>query len=107
MPLHWGHFIIDYLSRLWDVSQYEMHKIAYIPWLYGSNIDGNIKTCLDYLGITDRLVPIIKPTRFRKVIVAAPAMSFAWEFDSEKFQSVVNKIKKKLYLMLRVWGCKK
>lgn len=96
MPLHWGHFIIDYLSRLWVIPTVNDNiRIAYFNRYFDGNLGGNYEKCLKLLGIKpDRLLKIDRPTQFCKVLVPEAAMAYAYSFDSLKYKSVINLIKK-------------
>ena len=96
MPLHWGHFIIDYLSRLWVIPTVNDNiRIAYFNRYFDGNVGGNYEKCLKLLGIQpDRLLKIDRPTQFCKVLVPEAAMAYAYSFDSLRYKSVINLIKK-------------
>lgn len=65
---HWGHFLMDMVSRLWYVMDIdESSRIVYDSQV---EIEGVYLEFLHLLGIkTDQLIRVDKPTRFRKVIV--------------------------------------
>lgn len=73
---HWGHFLIDLTGRMWYLctllKQNSKIKIAYIG---EEEPKGSYLDFFKMLGVEkERLVRIMKPTRFRKVLV--PEMSF-------------------------------
>ena len=75
---HWGHFIIDSISRLWFALQ-DPSKYTYVylgTALYiGEEIHKNIYEFLRLFGIDkSQILYITKPTIFRKVII--PEMSY-------------------------------
>lgn len=72
---HWGHFIIDILSRLWyllEDNSENKTKIAFTTMINdeSTKIDGNYKEFFNLFGISDdRILLINKPTKFKKVII--------------------------------------
>lgn len=70
---HWGHFIMDLVSRLWYAIEVDKEiKIAYDGT---DDINGNYLEFMRLAGITkERLIRVDTPTRFKSVIV--PEVSF-------------------------------
>lgn len=69
---HWGHFILDFVGRLWYVLQCnENYKLVYTCRLGESEpIIGNYLEFIRLLGIDEsRLMMVNQVTRFKKVIV--------------------------------------
>lgn len=70
---HWGHFIIDIVSRLWYLLEYnDKLKVVFTTMLHddSTKIDGNYKEFLNLFGISDdRILLINKPTKFKKIII--------------------------------------
>lgn len=97
LPLHWGHFLIDYICRLYVLLENDKgYRIAYFSRFEDSDVYGNFKELLGYLGIgMDRFVKISEPTLFEKVIVPEPSMGYAFEFCAEKYRLVINRIKER------------
>ncbi len=72
--LHWGHFLIDLVSRLWYIFECDKDKIdAYIisGEFYGnSEVQiANVREFLELLGILDKTRMITVPTIFNSVII--------------------------------------
>ena len=69
---HWGHFLIDIVSRLWYVIKNpNEYKIVFaVEMLSNTKINGNYLEFLELLGIDkDRIIIINEPTMFKSVIV--------------------------------------
>lgn len=65
---HWGHFIMDLVSRLWYVV--EVDKSIKIVYDANADISGVYLEFMRLLGIEEnRLIRVDEPTRFRSVIV--------------------------------------
>ena len=60
LPLHWGHFLIDYICRLYVLLENDKgYRIAYFSRFEDGDVSGNFKELLGYLGIgLDRFVKI-------------------------------------------------
>ncbi len=110
---HWGHFIIDIVSRLWYVQGKEnKYKVVFTSKLFQQmDIDGNYLEFMNLFGIkTENIIILDKPTQFKKVIVPEvsiyPGKYFTKEYKSI-FEKVCNKVKKdknipkKIYLSRR------
>lgn len=109
LPLHWGHFLVDYVSRLWAVYEYEeKFKIAYIHRAGEHELSKNIKDFLEFAGISeDRLLCITKPTIFKKILVPSSAFGGGYEFNAEKYTKVVDVVKKNALLKAESEGLKR
>lgn len=93
LPLHWGHFIIDYICRLWAPLKETKYRIAYFSRPFDKELCGNFRECLELMGIPfDRLIYIDKPTQFKKVLVVEPSMGFAFSFNTHTYRFVINNI---------------
>ena len=71
---HWGHFLVDTLSRLWALFREQgaprVDKIVFC--LHEGEkpfTGGNIGAALRLLGIADKIEFISRPTRYRRVVV--------------------------------------
>lgn len=89
---HWGHFLVDGLSRLYGADKYKHLRIAYV----GENnqcIRGNFLDLFSLLGINkDRLLLITKPTQFKKVIIPSPSQE-AGGFWTNEFKNIFNRVR--------------
>ena len=95
LPLHWGHFIIDYICRFWAPLREKKYRIAYFSRPSDEALCGNFIKCIELMGIPiDRLICIDKPTQFKQVLVVEPAMGFAFSFNVPSYKFVVDNILK-------------
>ena len=87
---HWGHFIIDIVSRLWYLLEDNSENKAKIVFTTMINdehtkIDGNYKEFLNLFGISDdRILLINKPTKFKKIIIPECSARFIQESITQK-----------------------
>lgn len=69
---HWGHFLIEGVTRLWYFLENDPTVDKYVFFLDENEqrqISGNYREFLQLLKIWDKLEIINKPTRYRRVIV--------------------------------------
>lgn len=68
---HWGHFIYEFITRLWYCQRNENLRIAYCGWGFDEGIlHGSYGRFFQLMGIDkSRLIDIRRPTRFNTVIV--------------------------------------
>ena len=68
---HWGHFLIDFCTRLWAADVYPGHKLVFITYEKAHvNLHDNIWRFMELLGIDLKNVLFInQPTKFKKVFV--------------------------------------
>lgn len=90
---HWGHFLMDLISRLWFILEDEykkLYKNCRIVYDSSEDICGGYLEILKLLGIEEKqLFRIEKPTQFSKVIV--PDCSFKPGIMlNEKFKEMYN-----------------
>lgn len=74
---HWGHFLVDVVSRLWYFLRNDPSIDSYVfivPEGTHPNIQGNYKEFFTLLNIWDRLEFVNTPTTYREVIV--PELGF-------------------------------
>lgn len=77
MPKHWGHFIIDVLSKLWCVYDYPQLRIAYCGLSWDNGVTGNYSELLQLAGIEkERLLFIDKAYKVRNVIIPSRTLGF-------------------------------
>lgn len=90
----WGHFITESISRLWYALEKnpEVDRYVFIGD-YGkeSCFSGNYLEFLKLLGIADKTEIIIRPTKYKKVII--PDNGFVYnEYYTEKYVQMFNTI---------------
>ena len=72
MVNHWGHFLIEGVTRLWYFLEQDPSVDKYVFFLDEGEqrqIQGNYREFFQLLGIWDKLEFINRPTTFRRVIV--------------------------------------
>ena len=91
---HWGHFLVEGVTRLWYFLEQDPSVDKYIFALDQNeqrDISGNYKQFLTLLGIWDKVEFINAPATFQEVIV--PDMAFRrWGFYSPKYLAVFDRI---------------
>ncbi len=91
---HWGHFLVEAVSRLWYFLRNDNTVDKYVFFVgYGEirEIKGNYKEFFELLGIYDKIEIINKPTCYKNVIV--PELGYKWrEYFSDDYKNIFNKI---------------
>jgi capsular polysaccharide biosynthesis protein len=95
MHYHWGHFLINTLSRLWPIvadSELQYSKIVFFSADGESHpIKDNLLQVFRILGIADKVEVRTSPSAFSKVIV--PDLSFSIEHCySREFAAIFQRI---------------
>lgn len=91
---HWGHFLVEAVSRLWYALEGDTTVDKYVFFLdegQEREIRGNYKTFFELLKIWDRIEIINTPTTFREVII--PQIAFqCMKFYSPKFLDIFDAV---------------
>lgn len=94
LPRHWGHVLIDVLSKLWFVVEHpHEYKIAYcgLGWA-DDGVSGNYRQLLSLADIDDSdLLYVTKPTRFREILIPSRTLGFERPWN-KRYLTVVDKI---------------
>ena len=94
MIAHWGHFLVEGVTRLWYFLENDPTVDKYVFALDEGEIreiKGNYKEFFNLLGIWDKLEFINKPITYREVIV--PDMAFRrWGAYSPKYLRIVDTV---------------
>lgn len=89
---HWGHFLIEGVSRLWYYLTHPEHVDRYV---FISEIEGvtearaNYRAFFELLGIMDKVVVINQPTRYRSVIVPERAYGYR-EYYTQQYKQIFD-----------------
>ncbi len=91
---HWGHFLVETVTRLWYVLEQDATIDKYVFFL-GANeqrtVSGNHRAFLELLKIWDKVEFVNTPTTYREMIV--PEMAFArMEYYSPKYIQIFDTI---------------
>lgn len=96
IPNHWGHFLLDVVSRLWFALE-NTSRIAFcISGFSNGKLIPNMQEFFELLGYDEqRLIIIDKPTRFHRVMIPEPSLcqDNQWYFHP-KYMETVNRVKK-------------
>lgn len=90
---HWGHFLYDFITRLWYALDNTHLRLAYCGWGFDEGtFYGSYGRFFDLLGINrSRLIDIRKPTRFKSVIV--PEQSYLRnEYVTDVHRELLKKV---------------
>ena len=91
---HWGHFLVEGVTRLWYFLENDASVDKYIFALDEGEIrqiKGNYRRFLELLKIWDKLEFINRPITYREVIV--PEMAFRrWGYYSPKYLDIFNTV---------------
>lgn len=91
---HWGHFLLDVVSRLWYALEHDVKVDSYV-FLVEENSSrkptGNYFEFFRLLGIDKKIRIVNTPTRFTKVII--PEISFAkGKYYSDKYNQIFDQV---------------
>lgn len=94
MVKHWGHFLVEAVTRLWYFLESDNTIDKYVFFIdenQAREIKGNYREFFELLGIWNKLDFINVPTKYREVIV--PESSFFFhKFYSEQFLNIYNTV---------------
>jgi len=91
---HWGHFLVESVSRLWYFMQNDPTVDKYVFFLDNDQdrkIGRNHQAFLELLGIWDKTIFLTCPTRFREVIVPEPSY-VCMQYWSEQYLTVFDAV---------------
>lgn len=95
MIKHWGHFLVDFVPRLWFFAKNDSPEIdkyvMTVPYGTAEEAVGNFKRLLELLGIYDKTLIIARPVKFREVIIPEPSYQFL-NFYSAEFKLICDRI---------------
>lgn len=91
---HWGHFLVEGVSRLWYFLENDTHIDKYVFFIDENEhreIRGNYREFLELLGVWDKIEIINRPTAFREVLV--PELSLKCHtYYSPKFRRLFDTV---------------
>ena len=91
---HWGHFLLESITRLWFFLEHDDPSYTYVFIVdEGTSppIIGNFRQFFELLGIIDRLVFLNKPTQYNKVII--PGRSFqSNRFYYQEYSDILDRV---------------
>ncbi|POT78555.1 hypothetical protein C3378_14805 [Klebsiella michiganensis] len=91
---HWGHFLLDFLSRMWYlIDNYRGEEIVYIS--HNNIIDSNYIEFFKLLGVDEaKIRKITIPTRFKKIII--PEFSRTESYYNEHYLNLFKTISERV-----------
>lgn len=96
--MHWGHFLIDDVSRLWIVNGLSAGNVEYYVFTKEAgdkrNFSGNYLAFFRLLGIESKIRLIDQPMRFDEVIVPEVAYERGKHYSAE-FVEIFEKVSQK------------
>ncbi|MGN0978625.1 MAG: glycosyltransferase 61 family protein [Faecousia sp.] len=91
---HWGHFLVEAVTRLWYVLEQDSTVDKYVFFVDENEertVKGNYRQFFELLKIWDKLELVSTPTTYREVIV--PQIAFqCMKFYSPKFLAIFDAI---------------
>lgn len=96
---HWGHFLVEAVSRIWYCLKNDISVDEYVFFYnYNENheLKGNYNEFFELLGILDKIKIINKPTTYREVIVPELAYKRRKYYSQEYkdiFDTIVSNVK--------------
>ena len=103
IPKHWGHILIDVLSKMWWITDSSIPhdiKIVFCGLDWDGKLEGVYKEVFDLMGIApERMLHIQKPTLFRRVYLPSRTLGFKHKWNSSyliPIQVIINGANKKV-----------
>lgn len=95
--VHWGHFIVDCIQRLWYSleNDHNIDKYVFIVFegsgVKKEHLQGNYREFFELLGIYDKLEFIDKPTKFSHILI--PDLAYMKnEYYTQEYVDLLNHI---------------
>lgn len=91
---HWGHFLVEAVTRMWYALEQDPSIDKYVFFLNENEervLKGNYKEFFVLLGIWDKLELISKPTTYREVVVPQTAFH-CMSYYSPKYLAIFDAI---------------
>lgn len=94
---HWGHFLVEAITRLWYFLEEDCLVDKYIFFVGMKSedlkIEGNFREFFRLLGVLDKIEIINQPTSYREVIV--PALSYSeGDYFSQQYKDIFARVVK-------------
>ena len=90
---HWGHFIYEFITRLWYFLEYKQYKLVYCGWGFEpQKLHGSYQRFFELLGIEqNQLEDIRTPIRYRKIIVPEQCY-LRRKYYTEKYRELLDTV---------------
>lgn len=94
---HWGHFLIEGISRLWYALEHSDEFDEFVFFTISDcnySLEGNFEDFFDLLGIKEKISIINHPVQYK--LIAIPELSYSREeYYSEKYNKLINQVRNK------------
>lgn len=91
---HWGHFLLESISRLWYLFENDNTIDKYVFFVNeneSAKLTGNFLRFLELLGISDKIEIINKPVQYREVVV--PELGyFRMHYYSDQYKKIFDMV---------------
>lgn len=91
---HWGHFLVEAVTRLWYFLKKDSSIDKYVFFIEENSnrsISGNYREFLDLLGVWDKIDIINAPVKYKEVIVPERGFKMG-QYWSDEFKSIYNTV---------------
>ncbi|MBR1600396.1 MAG: glycosyltransferase family 61 protein [Alphaproteobacteria bacterium] len=94
---HWGHFLLEYISRLWAVIKYPDKfkdiKIAYLPMRENDKIRGTFQEFLYLCGIKqEQLIAITHPMQCKEILIPDSSSFNPSATYTDEYKIIINTV---------------
>lgn len=91
---HWGHFLVEAVSRMWYFLKKDDTIDSYVFFVNSEEnrtLKGNYREFFELLGVLDKIEIINTPTQYREVVV--PELGYKWrEYYSDEHKQIFDTI---------------
>lgn len=108
---HWGHFLVESVSRLWYSLKGDTSVDKYVFISNSSNfpdkdhVRGNYREFLELLGVWDKIEILTKPTRYKEVLIPELGYSRKYYYSNE-YKAIFQKVTEEALKMCHIEGGK-
>ena len=91
---HWGHFLVEAVSRMWYFLENDNTIDSYVFFVDTNEqreLKGNYREFFELLGVLDKIEIINTPTEYKEVIV--PELGYKWrQYYSDNFNKIFDAV---------------
>lgn len=91
---HWGHFLVEAVSRMWYFLENDNTIDSYVFFVDTNEqreLKGNYREFFELLGVLDKIEIINTPTEYKEVIV--PELGYKWrQYYSDNFKKIFDAV---------------
>ncbi len=92
---HWGHFLVDGVTRLWYWFQQDESIDRYVFMVQqgeSTELKGNYREFFALLGILDKIEVINEPVRYREVIVPEQSYDRSKSYYTQQYKRIFEEV---------------